>query len=95
MAFSSDGMRVVSGAGDGTVRIWNATSGQVLQVLKGHTRSVGSVAFSLDDECVVSGSSDKTMRVWDATSGECLRVSHASISLESVAFTVRARAIER
>ena len=95
VAFSSDGMRVVSGAGDGTVRIWNATSGQVLQVLKGHTKSVGSVAFSLDDECVVSGSSDKTMRGWDATSGECLRVSRASISLQSVAFTVRARAIER
>lgn len=95
VAFSSDGMRVVSGASDGTVSIWNATSGQVLQVLKGHTESVGSVAFSLDDECVVSGSSDKTMRVWDVTSGECLRVSRASISLESVAFTVRARAIER
>ena len=37
--------------------------------LKGHTRSVSSVAFSQDGSRVVSGSEDNTVRIWNATTG--------------------------
>jgi WD40 repeat protein len=45
---SSDGRQVVSGSGDKTVRLWDATTGAALQTLEGHSSSVSSVAFSPD-----------------------------------------------
>ncbi|EGN94798.1 hypothetical protein SERLA73DRAFT_61926 [Serpula lacrymans var. lacrymans S7.3] len=71
VAFSSDGTKVVSGSSDQTVRIWDATSGQLVAgPLEGHTQQVRSVGFSPDGTKVVSGSWDQTVRIWDATSGQ-------------------------
>ena len=41
--------------------------------LKGHKRSVWSVAFSPVDKCVATGSADMTIRVWALQDGACLR----------------------
>jgi hypothetical protein len=48
VAFSPDGKQVVSGAWDGTVRLWDAATGVALQTLEGHLDMVESVAFSPD-----------------------------------------------
>jgi WD40 repeat protein len=48
--------------------------GAELNVLKGHTDSVNSVAFSKDGMRIVSGSSDKTVRVRNASTGAKLNV---------------------
>ena len=41
VAFSPDGKRIVSGSGDKTVRVWDATTGQPIgQPLTGHTEPV-------------------------------------------------------
>jgi len=39
VAFSPDGARVVSGSYDSLVRIWNAVTGEMEDVLKGHSVS--------------------------------------------------------
>jgi WD40 repeat protein len=72
VAFSADGLRIVSGSDDHTVRIWDAVSGLILHTLKGHTDSVRVVAFSADGLRIVSGSGDYTVRIWDAVSGVIL-----------------------
>jgi WD40 repeat protein len=69
VAFSPDGQLIVSGAGDGSVRVWDALSGQQRACLQGHTNPVTSVAFSPDGQLIVSGSLDQTVRVWDAVGG--------------------------
>ena len=57
MAFSPDGKRLASAsAGDKTVKVWDAQTGQELLTLKGHTGSVSSVAFSPDGKRLASGS---------------------------------------
>jgi WD40 repeat protein len=43
------------------------STGVVLNVLKGHTGSVFSVAFSSDSTQIVSGSRDESVRVWDVS----------------------------
>jgi WD40 repeat protein len=66
MSFSPDGRRLASAGADGTVRVWDAASGQELLTLKGHTSKVYGVSFSLDGRRLASAGEDKTVRVWDA-----------------------------
>ncbi|KZP01979.1 WD40 repeat-like protein, partial [Athelia psychrophila] len=71
VAFSLDGMKIVSGSDDKTVRVWDALTGQeLLPPLQGHDEYVTSVAFSPDGLKIVSGSDDNTIRVWDALTGQ-------------------------
>jgi WD40 repeat protein len=69
VSFSSDGLRIVSGSNDNTVRIWDAASGTVQHTMEGHTSTVTSVAFSSDGLRIVSGSYDETVRIWDSNTG--------------------------
>jgi len=61
VAFSHDGLWLVSGSGDGTVRIWDAETGVVQRTLEGHLDSVSSVAFSRDGRRLASCSYDSTV----------------------------------
>jgi WD domain, G-beta repeat len=52
-----------------TARVWNASTGQVIANLEGHTDRVFSAAFSPDGRLVVTASADQTARVWNAATG--------------------------
>ena len=88
IACSSDDTRIVSGAWDNTVRVWDARTGSELFRLEGHSHSVNSVAFSSDGTRIVSGGTDKTVRVWDARVGkELSRLEGHSDRVTSVAYS--------
>ncbi|KAJ7261904.1 hypothetical protein C8J57DRAFT_1134154, partial [Mycena rebaudengoi] len=88
VAFSPDGVRVVSGSDDKTVRIWDATTGTEVTKMEGHSDWVNSVAFSPDGARIVSGSDDKTVRIWDAMTGtEVTKMEGHSNWVNSVAFS--------
>jgi WD40 repeat protein len=71
VAFSRDGKRIVSGSSDGTVRLWDAQTGQQIgPPLKGHRKTVDSVAISPDGKRIVSGNNDGTLQLWDAQTGQ-------------------------
>ncbi|KAL6799000.1 WD40-repeat-containing domain protein [Trichoderma sp. SZMC 28013] len=64
-AFSPDCKTLATGCGDGMVRLWDPTTGMLIQSLKGNTNQVNSVVFSSNGQKLVSASYDGMLRLWD------------------------------
>jgi WD40 repeat protein len=56
----------------GMIRILNFETGEVLNLLKGHTNVILSLSFSSDNRYLISGSFDGTARIWDVHTGESI-----------------------
>jgi WD40 repeat protein/serine/threonine protein kinase len=74
LTFSPDGQWLAAACYDGTVRLWDTTTGAAGPVLRGHSSSVHRVAFSPDGRQIVSGSEDGNLCQWDVRSGQRLAV---------------------
>jgi division protein 1 len=74
---------LVSGSGDGAVRMWDMRTGQAHRTLLGHTGPVTCLQF--DEIHVVSGSLDKSVRIWDLRTGgvfETIKYEHGVTALQ-------------
>lgn len=67
VAFSPDGKMIAAAHRDKAISItlWNSTTGQFIDSLKGHTENVNSLAFTPDGKFLVSGSRDGLAKLWD------------------------------
>ncbi|KAF8973813.1 WD40 repeat-like protein [Flammula alnicola] len=77
------GYGLVSGSGDGAVRMWDMRTGQAHRTLLGHTGPVTCLQF--DEIHIASGSLDKTLKVWDLRTGgifETIQFDHAVTALQ-------------
>ena len=59
--------RIATGDTDGTAKIWDGKTGELLLTLFGHHAPVGSVDWSPDSSRLVTGSDDGTAKVWELT----------------------------
>lgn len=69
IAVSSDGRRMLSGASDGTVRLWDLESGEKQDLETSHARPVKGLTFSSDGNFALGVSEDSTATLWSTLSG--------------------------
>ncbi|MEN8235151.1 MAG: protein kinase, partial [Actinomycetota bacterium] len=69
-AYSSDGSQIAVGDYDGTIRIYNTASGDLVTELTGHKKRVSTIDWGPAGERLVSGSYDGAVLFWDISTGE-------------------------
>jgi RNA polymerase sigma factor (sigma-70 family) len=69
LAYAPDGQTVAIATEDLSIQLRSATSGELIQTLKGHEDKVTSLAFSPDGKLLASAGADKSVRLWDPALG--------------------------
>lgn len=94
VAFSADGKQIISASKDGTVRIWDTKSNELLQTITGNYGIVYSASFSPDGKQIVFASSDNTIRILDAeTTTEIMKLEGHTSIVKSVIYSPNGRLI--
>ncbi|KAI8840480.1 WD40-repeat-containing domain protein [Chytriomyces cf. hyalinus JEL632] len=66
LEWTPDDRYIATASGDATCRLWDVMTKKCINVFKGHTSSVKSVAFSMHDpNMVVTGGRDGSVMIWD------------------------------
>jgi WD40 repeat protein/transcriptional regulator with XRE-family HTH domain len=77
LILSPDDTMLASSSDDGTVKIWNISTGQLLEVLKASQR-VWSVRFSSDGSVLAYGDDNGLVMLWNTKTRKYLKTSHIS-----------------
>jgi WD40 repeat protein/predicted Ser/Thr protein kinase len=72
LAFTAEGPRVLTISHDGRLRLWNAISGNALDLPFRHQGEVLTGAFSPDGHTLVTGGWDGTARRWQVATGSAV-----------------------
>jgi len=69
---SPNGKKIVSGGGDGIVKLWDIDASKIIVKWTGHRDIITSVCWNRDGGRILGGSYDGTAMVWDAESGNTI-----------------------
>jgi WD40 repeat protein/serine/threonine protein kinase len=76
LSFSRDGHRLVSTTGDlytkanGEINVWDASTGEPVRTLCGHTTRIVDATFSPDGKRLASAGKDGNVKLWDLQTGQ-------------------------
>lgn len=64
LSWSPDGAYLASGSLDSTVKIWEATTGRLIQTYTGHKTAIHALAWSPDGHRIASSAFQDRPRIW-------------------------------
>ena len=73
LCFDTDEQNVVSGAANGSLKVFDLNEGRLARSLGGHKVNVSSIQYHPYGEFIVSGSNDASMKVWDVRNKTCIQ----------------------
>jgi len=89
---SPAGNYVLSGGWDGTVKLWDISTGRKIKTFTGHRGRINAVAFSPDGDRVVSAARDNLVKSWDVATGtELMTFTGHTGEVNAVAFSHNSR----
>jgi WD40 repeat protein len=83
---NQDMSKIVSGSRDGTIKIWDVESGQMLQSINAHPYGVSDVEFNKSGNNIVSCGRDSSINLWDADSYQLIKNIKTNFRVNSVSF---------
>ncbi|HKF35624.1 MAG TPA: WD40 repeat domain-containing serine/threonine-protein kinase [Ktedonobacteraceae bacterium] len=72
VAWLPDGRSIVAGGDDNLVWVWDAATGEMQGIYRGHSDVVITVASSPDSKYIASAGQDRTVRVWEVATGNAI-----------------------
>ena len=73
VCYSPNGKCLASTSRDGTVRLWDPSTGQCTKTLSEHASyQVHTVCYSTDGKHFASGGGNNIMKIWDASTNKCV-----------------------
>ncbi|GEQ69540.1 hypothetical protein JCM33374_g3212 [Metschnikowia sp. JCM 33374] len=72
LAYHQQTNLLASGLSDGSIKVWDVTSGAVMLTFSGHKSAVSTLHFDSTGTRIVSGSADSSIIVWDLVAEEGL-----------------------
>ncbi len=87
VAFTPDGVRLVSASADKTARVWDLAARKEVLRLDGERGTFMDISVSHDGRLIAGGGSDETVKLWDAaTGGRVMTFSRHPRGVSSVSF---------
>ncbi len=67
VTYTPNGKRLISSAQDGKAKLWDASTGEELYTLHGHSKAIDSMALHPSGAWLATGDRDGTIRLWNLT----------------------------
>lgn len=71
VAFTSDSEKVIAGCGDGTIKIWEIDSGDIIKI-KDNVGETHALDISSDDNLIVFSALGEPIKIWDIDADEVI-----------------------
>jgi WD40 repeat protein/serine/threonine protein kinase len=79
LACHPNGKWLAAAGPEGTVKLWDISTGQAVHTFTGHQGTVFAVALSHDGKWLASASTDQSVRIWDVMSGRQVHVTRQHV----------------
>jgi WD40 repeat protein len=73
LCFDAEEQYIVSGASNGSIKVFDLNEGRLARNLSGHQVNTSSIQYHPYGEFIVSGSVDCSMKVWDVRNKSCIQ----------------------